>query len=237
MNSRMPCFRVFAVSLAAVLFASLAGAADKPGDPKRLQQQLRAAEREKSQLTQKKNELEGQVKAAQDALTEAKGKEDAAARRGAALSRKLEAANGEKEALQAKLAETEKALESERQLRADTEGRLAAAQREAAQQSRAFTEEKRQLQAELSASRERNERMYKLGFELIDRYEREAGAHTEPFTGLRRAQIEKMAEADREKFDKDRLPPVVPEINTRINVLPAPSPENGDIAIDAIYAK
>ena len=97
MNSRMPCFRVFAVSLAAVLFASLAGAADKPGDPKRLQQQLRAAEREKAQLNQKKNELEGQVKAAQDALTEAKGKEDAAARRGAALSRKLEAANVDRE--------------------------------------------------------------------------------------------------------------------------------------------
>ena len=64
--------------------------------------------------------------------------------------------------------------------------------------------------AALAASRERNERMYRLGFELIDRYENKgvwtSALQAEPFTGLKRAQIEKMAEEDRDKFDKERLP-------------------------------
>ena len=52
--------------------------------------------------------------------------------------------------------------------------------------------------------------MYKLGFELIDRYENKSfltsALQAEPFTGLKRAQIEKMAEEERERFDKERLP-------------------------------
>ena len=224
MNLNIFFRRLLTATVLATLATAPAVAADKPGDPKRLQQQLRAAEREKVQLNTKKAELEGQLKTAQDALTEAKGKEDAAARRGAALSRKLEAANTEKEALQARLTDTEKRLEIEQQTRVDTEGRLAAAQRSAETERRAFADEKQQVQTALNASRERNERMYKLGFELIDRYERVAGSRSEPFTGLHRAQIEKMAEAEREKFDKDRLPPA-PAAGAPVNLPPAaPSP-------------
>jgi len=58
--------------------------------------------------------------------------------------------------------------------------------------------------------------MYKLGFELIERYERIAVSQAEPITGIRRARIEKMAEEERETFDKERLPPAA--------VVRAPSP-------------
>ena len=85
------------------------------------------------------------------------------------------------------------------------------------EQRAAFEREKRALEAglkeqsaALAAARERNERMYKLGFELIERSKRKSSwtslLEAEPFTGLKRAQIEKMAEEEREKFDAARLP-------------------------------
>ncbi len=171
-----------------------------------MQQQLRAAEREKSQLAAKKAELEVQLKSAQDENAEAKQKADVATRRGFALTRKLEAISAEKDSLQRRLADTEQLLEAERQKSADLEGRLATSLRQSDELRRDFAAEKKRLEGALSANRDRNERMYKLGFELIGRYEEVAVSRTEPFTGLRRAQIEKMAEEERDRFDKDRLP-------------------------------
>jgi hypothetical protein len=53
--------------------------------------------------------------------------------------------------------------------------------------------------------------MYKLGNELLDKYEEKScftsALQAEPFTGLRRARIEKMIEEEREKLDKDELNP------------------------------
>jgi len=52
--------------------------------------------------------------------------------------------------------------------------------------------------------------MYKLGNDLLNKYEEKSCfssvLQAEPFTGLKRAQIEKMIEEDREKLDKDQLP-------------------------------
>jgi hypothetical protein len=67
------------------------------------------------------------------------------------------------------------------------------------------------LKTGLSGCWERNDRMYKLGNELLVKYEQKScftsALQAEPFTGLKRAQIEKMVEEDREKFDKDQLLP------------------------------
>jgi chromosome segregation ATPase len=210
----MNCRILFLIAFTTALFFAghicAAGAADKQGQDqsKRLQQQLRAAEREKSQMTAKKAEVEAQLKEAQEALTSAKQKADAAARRGATLTRGLEKLNSENDILRTKLADTQQALAGEQRKLADTERRLAEAVRQGEEQRREFMAEKLRLNAAVNASRERNERMYKLGFELIDRYERAAVSQAEPITGLRRAQIEKMAEKEREMLDKDRLPPV-----------------------------
>jgi hypothetical protein len=73
--------------------------------------------------------------------------------------------------------------------------------------------------------------MYKLGNELINRYERIAISQAEPITGIGRAQIEKMAEQERDKLDKDRLPPI-PEVKVQSNPLQsASSPESGAVAV------
>jgi chromosome segregation ATPase len=195
-------------------------AADKPGQDqsKRLQQQLRTAEREKAQLTAKKAEVDAQLKEAQDALAEAKRKSETATRRTSTLTRNLDALTAEKESLQASLTERSQAFAGEQRKVVDLERRIAEAARLAEAQGRAATMEKQrlnvaivELQSALNASRERNERMYKLGFELIDRYESKAVFWSDPFTQIGRAKIEKMAEEDRDKFDKERLPPVVLE--------------------------
>jgi chromosome segregation ATPase len=210
-------------------FAGMAGAADKPAQDqaRRLQQQLRAAERDKSQVTAKNAELETQLKDAQSVLAEAKRKGAAAGKHSSDLERSVDALKSESDMLRTKLSEAQQALADEQRKLAQTERRLADAVLQGEAQNRAFAAQRQRLETALTASRERNERMYKLGFELIDRYERSAVSRTEPFTGLKRAQIEKLAEEEREKFDKDRLPSL-PEVRAPIHALPeAPSPDSG----------
>ena len=95
------------------------------------------------------------------------------------------------------MADTDKRLKGETLAHADDKRRLEALAG-------------RQLTA-ISACRERNDKMYGLGIELVQRYEEKgcfsAMVQGEPFTGLARARIEAMAEADRTKLDELRLPP------------------------------
>jgi peptidoglycan hydrolase CwlO-like protein len=178
-------------------------AADKPAkDPsKRLQQQLRQAEQEKAQLNQKVAEAESQLKDVQEKSAATKRQADEASGRAARLNKELDSLRSqsaaEKDALTAKLAETERKL-------ADLKVTYAA--------------EKQQLEGNVARQRtalagcsERNARMYKLGNDLLDKYEEKSCMtsvlQAEPFTGLKRAQIEKFVEDEREKLDKDELNP------------------------------
>ena len=158
-----------------------------------------------------KAKLEGDLKDAQAKAEAAARRVGSAERARAELAKTIEAIKGEAAALAGRLAEEERR-------RAEAERRVTETERRLAEQRLAFDAEKRRFEgisaqqlAALAASRERNERMYKLGFELIDRYENKpiwtSALQAEPFTGLKRAQIEKMAEEDREKFDKERLSP------------------------------
>lgn len=178
---------------------------------RRVQQQVKALETEKGALAAEKAKLEGELKEAQAKADSAARKVGSAERARAELAKTIEAMKAESAALGGRLAEEERK-------RAEAERKIVDAERRLAEQRLAFDAEKRRLEgvsaqqlAALAASRERNERMYKLGFELIDRYENKpfwtSALQAEPFTGLKRAQIENMAEAEREKFDKERLPP------------------------------
>jgi len=229
MNIRHLFLRFVFASLMLLVCAVSASAADKAAadQTKRMQQQLRAAEREKIQLTAKKTELEAQLKEAQDALTGAKRRGDAAGRRSSELKRDLEAMKAEKESLQTKLSQMEQALGSEQHKHAEAEARRTETLRWGEELTRIVLVERQRADAALGASRERNERMYKLGNEMIDRYERAAVSQSEPITGLRRAQIEKMAEQERDKYDKERLPPA-PAVTASV-LPPAPPPESGAI--------
>lgn len=196
---------VVCFTFAAFCFSAVA--ADKGADPKRLQQQLRAAERDKAQLTAKKAEIEAQLKQAQDAIVGAKQKAESAQKKNSTLTHSMEALRLDKEALAAKGVELQGLLDGEQKKVAELERRLTELTRQRQEQQRSALAEQERLKQALNASRERNERMYRLGFELIDRYERTAVSQAEPFIGIKRAQIEKMAEEDRDKFAKDRLPP------------------------------
>ena len=212
-----------AALLAAVLVLPVA-AADRPDDraaraagraardqARRIQQQLLVLEKEKAEALARKTQLEAELKEAQEKVGDTTQRAAGATRRAGELAKALDTLKHEHEQLQGRLL-------AEQTLRQETERRRAEREREAAGQRVAFEAEKRRLETQgtqlaeaLAASRERNERMYKLGFELIDLYENKgvwtSALQAEPFTGLKRAQIEKMAEDEREKLDKERLPP------------------------------
>lgn len=191
--------------VAALVFACVpAMAADKAGKQsaatRRLEQQLRAATQEKEQLTQEKTGLEGQLKEAQTKAAEAHRRTQSASARNAELTKELDSARAsiaavtaEKEALAAKLADTERKLGELRLDKQRVDLVLAGEQKANGE------------------CRTRNAKMYALGNELIDRYEHktcsDAMLQAEPFTGIKRAQIEKMIELDREQFDKNQLLP------------------------------
>jgi len=185
------------------LTAGTSFAADKPAkdQSRRLQQQLRQVEQEKAQLSQKVAETESELKELQEKLLAAKRLADEASARASRLSKDLDKARSQaaadKESLTAKLTETEHKL---------------------ADLQRSFAAEKQQLEnvaarqrTALAGCAERNARMYKLGNELLDKYEEKScftsALQAEPFTGLQRARIEKMIEEEREKLDKDELNP------------------------------
>ena len=215
------------VLVLALALPSIAGlAADESKDKaarvareqaRRVQQQVKALETEKGALAADKAKLEAELKEAQ-ARADASSRQLAGAERARAdlararadLTRTLETMKVEAAALMARIADEERK-------RTEIERKMLETERRHAEQRQAFELEKRRMEgistqqlAALAASRERNERMYRLGFELIDRYENKgvwtSALQAEPFTGLKRAQIEKMAEEDRDKFDKERLP-------------------------------
>ena len=114
------------------------------------------------------------------------------------LDRLRSQAAADKESLTAKLTETERML---------------------AELKLGFSADRQQFESvatrqrtALAACSERNARMYQLGNDLLDKYEEKscvsAILQAEPFTGLKRAQIEKMIEEERENLDKDVLNPV-----------------------------
>jgi len=191
--------------VAVTLAAGSSLAADKPAKDasRRLQQQLTVAEREKTKLSQQVAEAEGQIKDMEAKAADSQRRADVASSRIARLTRELGVTREqavttktEQAALMAKLADTERQL---------------------AELKVAFGAEKQQLdgvaarqRAALADCSARNARMYKLGNDLLNKYEEKSCfssvLQAEPFTGLKRAQIEKMIEEDREKLDKDQLP-------------------------------
>jgi chromosome segregation ATPase len=189
---------------AAMLIAALpAFAADKKSDGtkeqlKRLQQSQRKLEQEKSQLARDKAAVDGQLKEAQDKLDEAGRKAQGAAARAAVLDRELKAAKAEKESLAGKLAETEKKL-------AETGEAL----RKAEAAGRQLDAGLKQTAQSLGACEAKNEKLHGYGTELLRKYEAkgcgEAMLQAEPFTGLKRVEIENYAEDTRDRLDEQKL--------------------------------
>jgi chromosome segregation ATPase len=190
------------LGLVAALLALPVLAADKPGkdQTRRLEQQLRAAQQEKNRLTQEKTDTENKLKDVEGKVTEAEKRAEGASARSARLNKELDAAKAdiatdkaEKEALAAKLAESERKVTELRNEKQRVEVALAGHKKA------------------LGDCQARNARMYDLGNELLDKYEKkgclDSALQAEPFTRLKRAQIEKMVEEDRERLDNEQLLP------------------------------
>lgn len=191
-------FAKSATILLTCLFAATAVHAEKDGkDAKRMQQMLRKLEHDKAQLEREKGEAEARVKE-----TEAKAEEAAkhANARNAALSRQLKAAEEETASLKTALDETSRKLaeQSEARRKAEAEdSRLGGA---LAVQEKAT-----------SACEAKNAELYRYGQEMSARYENkdaiDALLQAEPFTGLKRVEVENLLEEYRDKLDAQKIEP------------------------------
>ena len=187
--------KLSALFLAAALAATPAFAAEKKADPnkgevRRLQQMQRQLEREKTELAEQKA-------AAESELGDVRKKVDGESRRAAALSRDVGALRAARDATAAKLAETETELRKtqEAQRAAEAEGKRLQA---------ALAAEKQQLQV----CTERGQELRKVSNQVLDLYEKksclDSSLQREPFTGLKRVEIENAVEDMREKLDSQR---------------------------------
>lgn len=188
--------KLSALLLAAAFAVTPALAAEKKADPNK--GEVRRLQQVQRQLEQQKNQLAEQKAAAESELGEVRKKVDGEARRAAALSRDVSALRSEREATAAKLAETEAELRrtQEAQRAAEAEGKRLQA---------TLAAEKQQLQV----CTERSQELRKVSNQVLDLYEKksclDSSLQREPFTGLKRVEIENAVEDMREKLDSQRV--------------------------------
>ncbi len=191
-----------ALLTALLLAAPLHAASAKKPDPnkeqiRRLQQAQQRLEKEKAVIA---GELESEKKKSEEeAQQAARFKQEAGALRAArdAVRKDLSGKEAQLEETRAELRRTKEAMQS---LQAQSEG------------------EKKRLQQELAASRqqhaactERNGEMRKLGSTVLELYEKKTCTDSvlqqEPFTGLKRVEIENAVEDLREKLETTATEP------------------------------
>lgn len=188
--------KLLALLLAAVFAALPALAAEKKadankGEVRRLQQMQRQLEREKIELAEQKLAVETE-------LGNVRKKVDGESRRAAALSRDIGALRAARDAAVARLAETEAELRK-------TQEAQRAAEAEGKRLQSALAAERQQLQT----CGERGLELHKLSRQVLDLYEKksclDSSLQGEPFTGLKRVEIENAVEDMREKLDSQRV--------------------------------
>lgn len=190
------------VLLAASLALPAAAAAQKADaskeQVKRLQQSQRKLEQEKALLAQEKAALDGQIKEATEKLDEVRKQAGAATRKAAGLDKELATSQADKEALSTKLVDTEQRL-----------ARLTELQRITDAERKRLEALSAQLQQSLTACETKNEKLHRQGVELLERYQQkgcfDAALQADPFTGLKRVEIENFVEDSRDKLDEQKL--------------------------------
>ncbi len=186
-----------------VLSASSIYAADQKNDReqvqlRRLQQMQRKLEQEKSQLgeeraqlSEEKALLDTELTKTKELLDQSSSNAEELAARSAVLDRELSAIRLEKVALTERLAETMEAL------------------KKSVTTARQLDESLKQNSALLSSCETRNEKLHGYGVELLDRYEKkscsDAMLKADPFTQLKRVEIENLKEDYRDKLDEQKL--------------------------------
>jgi chromosome segregation ATPase len=197
--------------LLAAVIATPAWAANESREKqmlRRMQQQVQQTEQARAQAEQEKIAALADKAAAESELkkldaTERKLSTEQAARGRAENG--LKSAQSELEALKTRLAETEKKLADNVALQRATAEKLA--QTESA---------KKQTEQQLAGNREdlklcqtHNGSLYTLGRELMQKYQdkscQDALAQAEPFTGLKKIEVENLMETWRDQLDREKL--------------------------------
>jgi chromosome segregation ATPase len=172
---------------------------------RRAQQQVQQMQGQLSTLGEEKDKLTQDLDKATNDLKSTKAHNAQVGRKLAAEQQKREELEKElaatKETLdktQASLTETTRNLDDTRLKLATTE-----AQKKELETIKAFRER------QISACEDKNKSMYQIGRDLMVRYEQkhcgEVFAEKEPFTGLKRVEMENMMEGYRDKLDEQRV--------------------------------
>ena len=193
----------------------LAADADKATkqQERRLRQMMQQVQAEKAQLQsqfeQEKARLQADTQAEQAKSAELKNSISHATRKQALLSAELETLRQDKARLQAEAQVSQTQLQSQIQ---DLQQRLTMAE----EALRHGESERAQMQAtivrkqqQLNASREKNSKLYDFGLQLIKVYEQpslyQKVMRNEPFTQLKRVELENILQDYKDKIDDARL--------------------------------
>jgi chromosome segregation ATPase len=197
-------FRI-SLLLCCVLTMPLTLSVSAADDPKAAKEQLRRLQQAQRKLEQEKTALAAQVSEADGKLGQARKSAARSERKNAELAEKVKAVEETRDQLAAKLAETEKHVAEQAEA-----NRLLAA--EGLQLKAALS---RQEQATVSCET-KNVQLYGYGRELLVRYQNkdmwDGAAQREPFTGLKRVEIENVLEEYRDKLDNQKIAAPVPAV-------------------------
>jgi chromosome segregation ATPase len=175
---------------------------------RRLQQQVQQTEQARVQAEQEKATALADKDAAERELEKLGATKRQLASANAArgkLDGELKSAQTELETLKARLAETEKQLADSLALQRATADKLAQAESANKLSMQQMTNNRQ----DLKTCREHNTRLYTLGRELSVKYRdkscQDALAQAEPFTGLKKIEVENLMETWRDQLDRDKL--------------------------------
>lgn len=165
------------------------------------QQATRALEREKLQLLQEKSAFEGALKEGHDKLEQARHGADAANRARVALTRELKAVQAERDALVARLSASEEQLAATQKQLAEQRQALRLAQENGRNTDGVLV----QRSQALASCEDKNGTLHRHALELLDKYEKKscgsAVLQLEPFTQLKRVEMENFVEGFRDKME------------------------------------
>jgi len=189
----MRCFTVLLLSVALVVPAAEAASEKDPkaDQIRRLQQAQRKTEQERARMAEEKAALESQVKELEEKQAAAQRAIEASGRRVVALNREL--------------AELRKTMGE----KLDQADKL---HKEQARVIQKLEAEGKRLQTALNGEKQQhaacvalNQEMHKTGLDILERYEKKSCTDSvlqgEPFTGLKRVEIENAVEDLRDKLD------------------------------------
>jgi chromosome segregation ATPase len=208
--------RVALLCIAGFVVCSGAGAQDKASRErealKRAQQQVQQMRQEKASIEEKLSGFEQEKEKIAGQLSGAQARARAAASKNQQLQTELDAAMRDKQTLEAQKADLEKQLAELSAKHTQLTAKHAATEGELAQTSSLKLQTESSLRGrtqQLAVCEDKNIKLYSHGRDLIkqctDRSATDMVLRLEPFTGLKRVELENVLEEYRDKLDAQKI--------------------------------